>query len=143
MAVDELRKDVKLVQYPLEFCGMDLLPINSHTDADAARTICYNRGLGRVKHVNVGHRWLESEPRDCNSIVMRIDRKFNARLTHSPSAKELRKVSFHVQMPKHDSEDGKLQCCQNDAETDACTENRGMPVFSDFVPREERQIPWL
>ena len=70
-----------------------------------------------MKHVDVGHCWLKLEPRDCNSIVMRRDRTFNARLTHSPSAKELRKVSFHVQMPQHDSEDGKLQCCQNDAET--------------------------
>ena len=111
MSLSELRKDVKFAQYPLEFCCMDLLPINSHSDAYVARTICYNRGLGRVKHVDVCHCWLESEPRDCNSIRMRIDRKFNARLTYSPSAKELRKVSFHVQMPQHDSEDGKLQCC--------------------------------
>ena len=111
MSLSELRRDVKLAQYPLEFCGMDLLPINLHTDADVSRTFCYNRELGRVKHVDVGHCWSESEPRDCNSMVMRMDRKFNARLTHSPSAKELGKVPFNVQVPHHDSKDGKLQCC--------------------------------
>ena len=82
--------------------------------------------------------WLESEQRDCNSIVIRRDRRFNARLTHSPSARELRGVSFHVQMPQHESEDGKLLCCQNDAETDACTENRGMPHEHDLRKKGEK-----
>ena len=137
MSLSELRKDVKLAQCTLEFCGTDLLPIKLHTDADVARTFCCDRGLGRTEHVDVGHCWLESEPRNCNSIVMRRDRKFNARLAHSPSTNELRKVSFHVQMPQHDSEDGKLPCCQNDAETDVCTENRGMPHENRLRARGE------
>ena len=36
MSVSEVLKEAKLMQYNLEFCGMGLLPIVLHTDADVA-----------------------------------------------------------------------------------------------------------
>ena len=37
MSMSEVWKEAKLMQYNLEFCGMGLLPIVLHTDADVAR----------------------------------------------------------------------------------------------------------
>ena len=44
-------KDAKLMQYNLEFCGMELLPIVLHTDTDVARAFCHQRGVGRMKNI--------------------------------------------------------------------------------------------
>ena len=101
-SMSEVLKEVKLVQYNLEFCGMGLLPIVLHTDADVARVFCHKRGVGRMKHLDVRHCWLQEELEKGNFKVKRVDRKFNASdmLTHSPSAEELRKflpmIGFHT-----------------------------------------------
>ena len=93
MSMSEVLKEAKLMQYNLEFCGMGLLPIVLHTDADVARAFCHKRGVGRMKHLDVRHCWLQEELEKGNFKVKRVDRKFNASdmLTHSPSAEELRK----------------------------------------------------
>ena len=41
MSMSEELKEAKLMQYNLEFCGMGLLPIVLHTDADVARAFCH------------------------------------------------------------------------------------------------------
>ena len=93
MKMSELLKETKMMQYNLEFCGMGLLPIVLHTDADVARAFCLKRGVGRMKHLDVRHCWLQEELEKRNFKVKRVDRKFNwsDMLTHSPSAEELRK----------------------------------------------------
>ena len=93
MSMSEVLKEAKLMQYNLEFCGMGLLPIVLHTDADVARAFCHKRGVGRMKHLDVRHCSLQEELEKGNFYVKRVDRKFNASdmLTHSPSAEELRK----------------------------------------------------
>ena len=55
MSMSEILKEAKLMQYNLEFCGLGLLPIVSHTDADVARAFCHKRGVGRMKHLDVRH----------------------------------------------------------------------------------------
>ena len=91
MSMSEVLKEAKLVKYNLEFCGKWLLPIVLHTDADVARAFCHKRGVGRMKHLNVRHCWLQEELEKGNFKVKRVDRKFNASdmLTHSPSAERL------------------------------------------------------
>ena len=37
ISMSEVLKEAKLMQYNIEFCGMGLLPIVLHTDADVAR----------------------------------------------------------------------------------------------------------
>ena len=71
---------------------MGLLPIVLHTDADVARAFCH-RGVGRMKHLDVRHCWLQEELEKGNFKVKRVGRNFNASdmLTHSPSAQEFRK----------------------------------------------------
>ena len=93
VSMSEVLKEAKLMQYNLEFCGMGLLPIVLHTDADVARAFCYKRGVGRMKHLDVRHCWLQEELEKGNFKVKRVDRKFNASdmLTHIPSAEEMRK----------------------------------------------------
>ena len=93
MSMSEVLIEAKLMQYNIEFCGMVLLSIVLHTDADVARTFCHKRGVGRMKHLDVRHCWLQEELDKGNFKVKRVDRKFNASdmLTHSPSAEELRK----------------------------------------------------
>ena len=93
MSMSEVLKEAKLMQYNLEFCRMVLLPIVLHTDADVARAFCHKRGVGRMKHLDVRHSWLQEELERGNFKVKRVDRKFNASdmLTHSSSAEELRK----------------------------------------------------
>ena len=93
MSMSEVLKEAKLMQYNLEFCGMGLLPIVLHTGADVARASCHKRGVGRMKHLDVRHCWLQEELEKSNFKVKRVDRKFNASdmLTHSPSVEELRK----------------------------------------------------
>ena len=93
MSMSEVLKEAKLMQYHILFCGMDLLPIVLHTDADVARAFCFKRDVGRMKHLDVRHCWLQEELEKGNFKVKRDDRKLNANdmLTHSPSAEELRK----------------------------------------------------
>ena len=93
MSMSEVLKEAKPMQYNLKFCGMGLLPIVLHADADVARAFCHKRGVGRMKHLDVRHCWLQEELEKGNFKVKRVDRKFNASdmLTHSPSAEELRK----------------------------------------------------
>ena len=92
MSTSELLKKAKLSRYNLEFCGMGLVPILSHTDADVARAFSH-KSVCRMNHLDVRHCWLREELRNGNYRVKRVDRKFNASdmLTHSPSAEELRK----------------------------------------------------
>ena len=119
MSMSEVLKEAKLMQYSLEFCGLGLLPIVLHTDADVARAFCHKRGAGRMKHLDVRHCWLQEELEKGNFKVKRVDRKFNASdmLTHSPSAEDERR---------------KLQCSQDDTEIDAYSE-------SDCIPDELRR----
>ena len=93
MSMSEVLKEAKLMQYNIEFCGVGLLPIVLHTDADVATTFCHKRGVGRMKHLDVKHCWLHEELEKGNFEVKRVDKKLNASdmLTHSPSAEELRK----------------------------------------------------
>ena len=125
MSMSEVLKEAKLMQYTLEFCGMGLLPIVLHTDADVARAFCHKRGVGRMKHLDVSHCWLQEELEKGNFKVKRVDRKFNASdmLTHSPSAEELRKFLPMIGLPHDDCKQRKLQCSQDDAEGDACSES--------------------
>ena len=41
----EHEQEAKFTQHNLEFCGMGLLPIVLHTDADVAPAFCHKRGL--------------------------------------------------------------------------------------------------
>ena len=93
MSMSEVLKEAKLMQCHLEFCGMGLLLIVLHTNADVARAFCHKRGVGRMKHLDVRHCWLQEELEKGNFKVKRVDRKFNTSdmLTRSPSAEELRK----------------------------------------------------
>ena len=93
MSMSEVLKEAKLMQYNFEFCGMGLLPIVLHTDADVARAFCHTRGVGRMKHLDVRHCRLQEELEKGNFKVTRVDRKFSESdtLTQSPSAEELRK----------------------------------------------------
>ena len=77
-----------------------------------------------MKHLDVRHCRLLEELKSGNHKVKRVDRRFNASdtRTHSPSPKELRKVPSHEGLPHNDGEEGKLQCRQDDAERDACSE---------------------
>ena len=59
MSMSEVLKEAKLMQYNLEFCGMGLLPIVLHTDADVAKAFCHKRGVGRMKYLDVRHCWLQ------------------------------------------------------------------------------------
>ena len=61
MSMSEVLKVVKLMQCDIEFCGMGLLPIVLHTDANVARAFCHKRGVGRMKHLDVKHCWLQKE----------------------------------------------------------------------------------
>ena len=72
-----------------------------------------------MKHLDVRHCWLQEELEKGNFKVKRVDRKFNDMLTHSPSAK----VPSHDRLPHDDCEQRKLQCSQDDAEGDACSES--------------------
>ena len=98
MSMSEVLKEAKLMQYNIEFCGMGLLPIVLHTDADVAGALCHERGVGRMKHLDVRHCWLQEELQKGNFKVKRVDRKFNVSdtLTHSPSAEELRKFLLMI-----------------------------------------------
>ena len=88
---------------------MGLLPIVLHTDADVAMAFCHKRGVGRLKHLDVRHCWLQEELRNGNYKVERVDRKFNASdmLTQSPSAEELWKfllmIGFHTMTVKKEN----------------------------------------
>ena len=55
MSMSEVLKEAKLMQYNIDFCGMGLLPIVLHTDADVAIAFCHKRGVGRMKHLDVRH----------------------------------------------------------------------------------------
>ena len=78
-----------------------------------------------MKHLDVRHCWLQEELQKGNFKVKRVDRKFNASdmLIHNPSAEELRKFLSHDRLPHDDCEQRKLQCSQDDAEIDACSES--------------------
>ena len=86
MSMSEVLKEAKLMQYNLEFCGMGLLPIVLHPDADVAKAFCHKRSVGRMKHPDVRHCWLQEELEKENLKVKRVDRKLNESdmLTHSP-----------------------------------------------------------
>ena len=88
MSMSEVLKEAKLMQRNIVFCGMVLLPIVLHTDADVVKAFCHKRGVGRMKHLDVRHCWLQEELEKGNFKVKRVDRKFTASdmLTHSPSA---------------------------------------------------------
>ena len=73
---------------------MGLLPIVLHTHDDVARAFCYQRGVGRMKHLDVRHCWWQEELQSGNYSVQRVDRKFIASDICSlkvPSAEECRK----------------------------------------------------
>ena len=53
MSMSEVLKEAKLMQHNFEFCWMGLLPIVLHTDADVARAFCHERGVGRMKHLDM------------------------------------------------------------------------------------------
>ena len=55
MSMSEVLKEAKLMQHNIEFCGMGLLPIVLHTDADVVKAFCHKRGVGRMKHLDVRH----------------------------------------------------------------------------------------
>ena len=118
MSMSEVLKEAKLMQYNLEFCGMELLPIVLHTDADVARAFCHKRGVGRMKHLDVWHCWLQEELEKGNFKVKRVDRKFNASVhAHSQSlCRRIAKVPSHGRLPHDDCQQRKLQCSQDDAE---------------------------
>ena len=69
MSMSELLKEAKLTQYSLEFCGIGLLPIVLHTDADVAGAFCHKRGVGRMKHLDVRHCLLQEELQNGNYSV--------------------------------------------------------------------------
>ena len=96
ICMSEVLEGAKLMQYNIKFCGMGLLPIVLHTDADAARAFCCKRGVGRMKHLDVRHCWLQEELEKGNFKVKRVDRKLNAcdMLTHSPPLQKNCESSF-------------------------------------------------
>ena len=91
MSMSEVLKEAKLTQYSLEFCGVGLLPIVLHTDADLAGAFCHKRGAGRMKHLDVRLGGLQDELKGGNYTVKRVDRKFNASgmLAHSPLCRRI------------------------------------------------------
>ena len=78
-----------------------------------------------MKHLDVRHCWLQEELEKGNFKVKRVDRKFNASdmLTHSPSAEELRKFLPMIGCQSMAVNRENLQCSQDDAEGDACSES--------------------
>ena len=63
MSMSEVLKEAKLMQYNLEFCGMELLPIVLHTDADVARAF-----LPQVRR-------LKNETSGCKALLGCLQRK--------------------------------------------------------------------
>ena len=45
LSMSEVLKEAKLLQYNLEFCGMGLIPIVLHTDADVAKHFAIREAL--------------------------------------------------------------------------------------------------
>ena len=72
MSKSELLKEAKLTQYNLEFCGMGHRPIVLHTVAGVARAFCHER-VERMKHLDVGHCWLQEELQSGNCSVKRVE----------------------------------------------------------------------
>ena len=94
MIMSEVLKEAKLMQYNLEFCGMGLLPIVLHTDADVARAFRLKRGVGKMKHLDVRHCSLQEgtgERKLQSENVLIESSNASDMLNHSPSAEELRK----------------------------------------------------
>ena len=93
MALSELLKEAKLMQYNLEFVGCGRLPITLHTDADVARNFVHKRGVGKMKHIDVRLCWLQEEMTDNTFKCKRVDRAVNAAdmLTKTPNKQELDK----------------------------------------------------
>ena len=93
MAMSELLKEAKQLQYNMELCGCGRVEIVLHTDADVARQFAHKRGVGRMKHLDVRHCWLQAELAAKVFRVKRVDRSENASdaLTHAPSKLELEK----------------------------------------------------
>ena len=93
MAMSELLKECKQLKYNLELCGCGSLPITLHTDADVARGFAHKRGVGKMKHLDVRHCWLQSQLEAGVFKVKRVDRIRNASdmLTHAPSSDELKR----------------------------------------------------
>ena len=89
--------------YNIEFCGMGLLPIVLHTDADVARAFCYKRGVGRMR--------LQEELKKGNFKVKTV------------LCGRIAKVPSHDRLPHDDCEQREKQCSQDDAEKDACSKS--------------------
>ena len=72
MSMSEVLKEAKLMQDNIEFCGVGLLPIVLHTDADVATAFCHKRSVGRMKHLDVRYCWLQGELEKGNFKVKRV-----------------------------------------------------------------------
>ena len=121
-------KKAKLSHYNLEFCGMGLVPILSHTDADVARAFSH-KSVCRMNHLDVRHCWLREELRNgelqSETSWSQVQREWHA---HSQSLRRrTAEVPFHDWLSNNDSEERKLQCSQDDAEKDACTKDYSIP----------------
>ena len=63
IAMSEAMKEALLVQFNLEFVGFGKIPIELETDASVARTFAHRTGVGRMKHLEVRHCWLQEQLR--------------------------------------------------------------------------------
>ena len=88
MAMSELLKEPKHLQYNLEVCGCGPVEIVLHTDADVATQSAHKRGVG-MKHLDARHCWLQEELARQAFKVTRVDRSENTSdaWTNAPSSK--------------------------------------------------------
>ena len=91
MEVTEALKEALQMQYSMEFIGFGTLPIDVSVDASVARQFVYKKGVGKMKHLELRHLWLQDlRERGIYSVrkVPRLENEADV-LTHSPSAAEL------------------------------------------------------
>ena len=93
MSMSELMKDCLLLQFNLEFAGFGKLPIVMNTDATVARAFVHRKGVGRMKHLDVRHMWLQELMSQGAYSARKIPREINPSdmLTHTPTAADLLK----------------------------------------------------
>ena len=93
MSMSELLKDCLLLQFNMQFAGMGKIPIQMYTDASVCRQFVHRRGVGRMKHLDVRHMWLQDMLEKGAYSVKKISREVNPSdmMTHPPSSQELEK----------------------------------------------------
>ena len=93
MSASEMLKECLLLQYNLQEAGFGLLRIVMHTDATVCRQFVHRKGVGRMKHLETRHMWLQEKLEKNAYSMKKIPRDVNPSdmMTHAPTAAELQK----------------------------------------------------